>query len=295
MDDWYTISPIKYTHQNDIQKFPDKFYFGHNLYLQRMPTWLTSQKVINPFGENVLADIIKSNHAFVLKYKADALDQSQQDAIQKIYEVNLAFWLIKPSSVKSHRFIHVRKDHNKFLLRQSGSFQELTTHEMDDMALLKPIDFREAKTLFNIMAKERKDCSLWMAIRTLWSALITPVWEVRFLFLWIVLEALFGTDTEINFKLSQRISFFLSRNRREAKNTRTLVSKLYGYRNDIVHGMRIFRKLKKEDSAKALHDLESIARKALSKILSEWRTRKLINSKNNEREAYLDDLLYRMK
>ena len=111
---------------------------------------------------------------------------------------------------------------------------------------------------------------------------------MRYLLLWIALEALFGADSEITFRISQRIAFFIS-GQAEAKETFRRMKRAYNWRNKIVHGLR-HRELKREESEQVLHDTETAIRKALRRILLD--AAMVGNFVDNRREPYLDELAY---
>ncbi len=79
---------------------------------------------------------------------------------------------------------------------------------------LKSSDFKLASSLLMRIVGVKRPSAVWVALYSLWTALIDKTWEVRYLFLWIALEGLFGPDDsrEMTFRLSQRLALFLGTN-----------------------------------------------------------------------------------
>jgi len=128
-------------------------------------------------------------------------------------------------------------------------------------------------------------------VRTLWNALTKEEWTVRYLLIWIVLEALYGpTDPrETNYRLAQRLAFFLSGSRIGAQQLFEAAKTSYTWRSRIVHGMRL-HSLSPEKSGEVMYEAEGFARKSFLKILA---SSGLINSfTGKDREKFLDDLIY---
>ena len=110
-------------------------------------------------------------------------------------------------------------------------------------------DIENTRKIFAGIKTVKMQGATWVAIYSLITALMERTWEVRYLLFWIALEALFGSDDprEITYRLSQRTSLFLGRNKEEAKGLYPRVKEGYGWRSKVVHGMHL-GKLHKEES-----------------------------------------------
>lgn len=112
---------------------------------------------------------------------------------------------------------------------------------------------------------------------------------VRFLLLWIALEALFGTSSEISYRIAQRVAFFNTESRAEAKKVFDKARKGYNWWSKIVHGLKL-RNLNREESEEVLYDTETMIRTSLQKALLGEGVSDNFADKN--REAYLDSLVF---
>jgi len=133
--------------------------------------------------------------------------------------------------------------------------------------------------------------TIWTASRILWKALNDEVWEVRLLLLWVALEALYGPEDsrEINFRISQRIAFFLGTNGDDRRRLYSEAKDGYTWRSKAVHGAR----LKTVDESTRLRvwaEAELLIRRTLVKILLDSDLTSSFDSKNRER--LLDDLVF---
>ena len=97
-------------------------------------------------------------------------------------------------------------------------------------------------------------------------------------------------DIEIAYRISQRISFFLSSDRKEAKELFKAAKNSYRWRSKIAHGMRL-DKCEQKESAQILYNTEDFVRRSLNKILNNAELVRIF-SNNKEREEYLDNLVF---
>jgi hypothetical protein len=129
-----------------------------------------------------------------------------------------------------------------------------------------------------------------VATRALLDALHDSSWQLRYVLLWIALEALFAPPGggEATFRLTSRLAFFLKGPTpegralfRRAKNTD------YSIRSDIVHGMRE-RDIK--DSHEVMATAEEWVRLSLNKILSDPKLTDLFNGKGQD--EWLEEMIF---
>ena len=111
---------------------------------------------------------------------------------------------------------------------------------------------------------------------------------IRYALFWIGLEALFGPEDarEITYRLSQRVAFFLSENRKETKQLFATAKKGYGFRSKIVHG----RWKEDKNSEQLMAETESMVRRSLVRILRDPEFTKTFSERGRER--FLDDLVF---
>ncbi len=176
---------------------------------------------------------------------------------------------------------------------QSGTVPPLIAHKMDrnSEAVLEQNALGMAKQLHESIIRLERNNPIWIAVYTLWDSLTEEQVEIRYLLLWIVLEAVFGPNDsrEITYRISHRIGFFLASDGKEAREISADVKKGYGLRSKVVHGMKT-QKIKEEEFQEMLWKTENIVRRALIKTLLEPDIFDKINS--NEREDYLDNIVF---
>ncbi len=300
MSKWMTIAPI-------VADYPNRHLFEisfGDVKIVPIPDWLKSEEITKHLGLSQKMRLEDSEIMFLVEYDANSfgdpdknwkggVERSKQDvASEKIQICNLALWLSKRTHLATWLLLHIQDDGGYRSVRYSSSVQPLKPHFWDRSHSHDKKSYEVARILNKgIINLERKH-SPWMATRTLFDALTSHSWEVRFILLWVALEALFGANSEITYRISNRISFFLANNKTEARKLFLDIKISYGLRSEIIHGLKISRaKGKKRDTEKVLYDTESAIRNSLSKILLD---EKLTDTFSNEkkREEFLDGLAY---
>jgi len=167
----------------------------------------------------------------------------------------------------------------------------ISPHERDMNTKLSIKDIDLAVKLHGVLLNLDRKKTIWLASRLIWKSLSETLWEIRVLIQWVAIESVFGPQSggELSYRISQRIGFFLSDNREEAKNVFQKAKKHYGWRSRIVHGDAL-KKLTKEQSLDVSFDTQEYIRKALLKILQKPDLIDKINS--NRREDFLDQLVF---
>lgn len=302
MAKWYTITPINTSYNSRNVRLTKPIDLGCNVYFTIVPNWLNKVKGLENLSWYQRQVIEDAQYILVSEYEADSLGDpdlawkgnkprgKQDAALENIQLTNLALWLIKPSWIAFDTVLHIEERDSEKILRRSFSTQSVRPHDKDKDNYLELADFEKAHKLNLDLHDLQRTGSLWVASTTLWTAIISQSWEIRFLFLWIALEALFGTDTEIAYRISQRISFFISLKREDAPDLYKKVKESYKWRCQVVHGMKL-HKLEREKSSLILYNTESFVRIASTKILEDT---KLINIfvNNENREDFLDKLIF---
>lgn len=152
-------------------------------------------------------------------------------------------------------------------------------------------DLAQAGRLLSSMLSLERNGSTWIAIRMLVRTLTESMWEARYLWHWIVLEALFGPENpnETTYRLSQRVALFLGDHAESRRRLFDDAKKAYAWRSKIVHGGRL-GKLIPERSEEMTVFTETILRDSLVKVLS---SPELVAEFNgNTRDGFLDSLVF---
>ncbi len=297
---WCAIAPLHYSADDDnlLVELSD------GVFLQPVPEWLKEKPILDILSRHQREDLI-NNIRFVLmtEYEADSLGdldpewrgrkpKSKQDrAVELIQVANLALWLAKPSLMCFDLVIHADCPDNEWQWRALSEVSNLSPLRRDVGNQLLEEDFRVARELHSALLSLPRDGAVWIAARTLWQALTVELWEIRYPLLWVVLEALFGPKDpkETTYRLSQRIAFFLSSSRKEAKELFKTAHSGYAWRSRVVHGMHL-KKLSEESSQGLIYTSEDFVRKALNRILRDNELVSVFSS--TRREQYLDDLTF---
>lgn len=296
-----SIAPI-HAYNDEKGIFVDPFYFDDTLSIHKPPNWISDEsitKFMNYYQKKTL--IPQAQLAFIARYQANAFGSPdpkwggeksrsiQETAMEKINVANLALWLSKPSLINFEILIHAEEYNSKWFIRQSFTPQLRLIHEDDKENQLQIKDLNLAKDLYKKILLTNHNGSIWIAIRSISQALQSLSWELRFLIFWIALEALFGTDSELTYRLSLRIALFIEKNKNEQKELLRSAKKLYRERGKVVHGRGIPGKEQK-DRKELMKKTENIVRKAMLKIFKEDNIRQIFSS--NKREDFLDNLIF---
>jgi hypothetical protein len=112
--------------------------------------------------------------------------------------------------------------------------------------------------------------------------------SIRCTLFWVALEALFGPEDgrEITYRLSQRLGFFLGRDRSEARDLFVTAKRGYAFRSRIVHG----NWKKDREGEDRMFEAERFVRQSLLHILQDAELIKKFSS--HAREHYLEDLVF---
>lgn len=247
-------------------------------------------------------------YAFVAEYRADDPDtfdsgwtghtprSKQAQAIELIHLANLALWLALPSKIGFEILVHAdQPDADTWNLRQLHIFHPLIPLSSYAQARLGKNDFEFARGLYLALAsltKLPREGTVWTAIHALRQALTEETWVIRYLLLWVALEALFGPEDarEVTFRLSQRAAFFLTDDRMEAQKLFDVVKTGYSWRSKVVHGMRLRKRPKKTSDEEMMSEVEDLLRRSLKRLLNDLPTIETFEGKNRER--YLDSLVF---
>ncbi len=106
--------------------------------------------------------------------------------------------------------------------------------------------------------------------------------------LWVALEALVGASSEITYRMSQRLAFFIGKDKADVKATFANAKKAYRFRSKVAHGAW----KKNQDSTALTAISESLLRRALSRVVMDASVTQNFLGKDDEREAFLDEQIF---
>ncbi|MBA7658101.1 hypothetical protein ES703_66049 [subsurface metagenome] len=298
-----SVAPVQYS---DVEKKVNvPIDLGNNVLLSELPDWVKNENIVVELHPRQKTELLEyTKYALIAKYEAEKLEEIDEEwfpnlkwtklktAKEKIALANLSLWISKPSSLRYELVISAQKEYNNWIWKEISHNTSFNPHKNYQHQKMDMSDIENTRKIFAGIKTVKMQGATWVAIYSLITALMERTWEVRYLLFWIALEALFGSDDprEITYRLSQRTSLFLGRNKEEAKGLYPRVKEGYGWRSKVVHGMHL-GKLHKEESERILFDTEELVRSSLFRILMDSELISIFSSK--ERESYLDDLIFR--
>lgn len=297
---WYACSIAVHSY---FESYPvqEPVELAGGIKIEPVPEWVKSDESLEHLSWLDRANIKDASLTFASEYEAEALGspdpdwtgkapRSIQDAIdEKFTLASVALWLVCPSPLSCGPTLHFSRKEDPASRRQSSSLSPILVSEDENNNVPSIADLERAGELLAPVLSLQRSGSTWIAIRILVRALTESMWEARYLWEWVVLEALFGPENpnETTYRLSQRIAWFLASSTEERQKMFDLTRRAYHWRSRIVHGGRI-SKLTPEKSQELTVFTESVLRNSLSKILGSV---DLIEKFNGAaRDVYLDSL-----
>ena len=291
-----TVVPIR-----NVDLGPDTTVeFAGGLRLAPKPSWMSTQSILRRLSEIDREDTNSASHAFVVSYEAASVndpDPSWDGAYPKLIQeskhelcvlANLALWLARPSPASFSVVVHAPQFGAEPVAQQVQRVSRLLCHPNDEHVRITDADLASAVTLHQGLSSIERKAALFTTIRAVWAGLQMNREEVRFVLFWIALEALFGPEDarEITYRLSQRLGFFLGRDRSEARDLFTTSKNGYAFRSKIVHGRW------RDDVAATtrMAETETILRRSMVRVLESPKFIDVFSGK--QREAFLDDLIF---
>jgi hypothetical protein len=238
-------------------------------------------------------------YAFVVEYETppdvtsgSPADDSISIKVQRVkLEIaqlaNFALWLARPSPACFDLVFNSPRREGGWRLPFIEKKSRIICHSRDRGGLLSDADLDEARRLHSALCAMPEDSAVRTAVHAGWSALQLDQVEVRYLLLWIGLEALFasedgGRSADL---LAGRIGRFISNDNRSAEERYQRARPAYLLKSRIAYGQTT------EPAALAefAHETEALLRHAIRKILS---VRELTErfSRGADREDFLKGL-----
>lgn len=313
----FTIVPLHNVNLPAGTRIP----FGDDLVFEDTPKWVKGdQSFLKYLAEHDKQSVLDSKHAFVAEYEANSIGEpdpehtprngERQRTIQESKTRlailgNLAIWLRQPSklcfTVSLHACVWPIPGQNakQPILQQSERSDPACDHPSDRSHPLychpkdvnNPITAQhivKAAELYPALRSIQQGSAVWVALRAIWAGLTSYAADIRYLWFWIALEALFGPEdsSELSHKLAERIAFFIAENSGDARALFQKSKKCYGLRSKIVHG----RWKHSPDIDQMMEDTEAIVRTAFRHIIEKPDMLPIFISK--KRDEYLADLVF---
>lgn len=272
--------------------------------VEPVPEWVKEEGALEYLSWTDRNNIRDAKLAFAMEYEADALGSpdhewigSKPRSIQSMVDerfslASAALWLAKPTRLTCGPTLHFDRKGSAASLRQSSSLRPVLIQESEAENSPTATDLVKGGDILKAVLSLRRDGTIWIATRMLVRALTEEMWEARYLWQWVVLEALFGPDNpnETTYRLAQRIGLFAGDDADERRFLFDEVKKAYSWRSKIVHGRRL-SKLTPEKSEEITAITERIIRTTFTKILLNPDLVEHFDSP--ERDWFLDELLFR--
>ncbi len=274
---------------------------GAGMRVEKIPDWVTSDEALQHHSRNDRTNIKKAGLVFCKRYEAEALGSPDpewhgtnprpiQDSVDEHFSLaSVALWLVAPTWLTCGPVFHFGREGDSQSLRRSGSLRPMRVSSAESKHFPTSNEFAGAKSAFESILKIQRRGSCWIALRMLIRALTEEMWEARYLWHWVVLEALFGPENpgETTYRLTHRIAVFLRSEGGERSNLFREAKDAYRWRSKIVHG-RSLNKLTPAISAEMTGITETLVRESFLQILS---TPKLLETMNSKaRDSYLDGI-----
>jgi hypothetical protein len=290
-----TVLPL---HNLDVpEKYP--FQLAPDIFIDSVPQSLLNDKLLERQGAYDLNQLRRCSSALIIEYQAPALYSSDPDwtgeqprtiearNIEIAFLVNFSLWVQHPSPAGFTLAFHM-PEFDDFIIQASAHHDQFLCHPDDQGERIDASDLVRARKIFTALRLIKRHSAVWTSLRATSIALQLNQEEVRYLLLWVALEALFGATSELKFRISQRIAFFIARDRVEANRVFVDAKKAYDLRSRIAHGSP----WKPDNTSTALvRTTETILRRSITEILEE-RTVDIFTGSNEKRAAFLDNLVF---
>lgn len=274
---WESIAPIIPFSALPNRESP----IGPGVALGAIPEWF--RRELEFAAKNLGSrETLSAEACLRVSFEADALGEmcqgpngtprkNHEAAYDRIRIANLALWLACPSALHVDFVVTAEP-------QPSPSGSAIFTDNLESIKPLRCYHEAKLKSKHLVMADSlataiqglKRPSPVLTAVRFLWLALTEGEWEVRYVSLWVAIEALFGpaNGKKISAKLRRRIAMFLNTDRSEAQEAREKVRIAYQWRCDAVHEGRLAGRVAGEAQEQLLIT-EGIVMTSLRKILQD--------------------------
>ena len=137
-------------------------------------------------------------------------------------------WLARPGPVGYQVLLTVEPNGDLWTVRESGVVPRVRTRPSHESSRPSGADLERARGLYSAMRGVSRESSVWMALTALGWGITAELAEIRFLMVWVGLEALFSpSQGRITKQIANRIAFFLEDAAEAREMLRTKVVKAY--------------------------------------------------------------------
>ncbi len=252
---WIAVAPIfGYVDRHDV--FAHQVEMSDGIGIGPIPQWCQGTKVTDQVSKVTAHNLREASIAFICNYESSHLGELQPNAKGRgprswqdyadsmIRYANTSLWISKPSTIGFQLIIHADiEDGQSNSAMSIESWSSALCQTLDERNSITTEDVDTARKIHSafVSMQEAQGAPIILlgAVHYLWKALIEYAWESRFVFLWIVVEALFGPDDgrEITYRLSNRVAHFLGNSQAERRRIFDKTKSAYIWRSKIVHGV----------------------------------------------------------
>ncbi|MBF5038915.1 hypothetical protein INP77_05350 [Methylophilus sp. 13] len=285
---WITVAP--FSNPNIAPKIELPFNLGHGVSIAEIPPAIFALQQNDSVSKAFKESLESKRYCLLIEYEAESLGQEQINASEKLCFAHKTLWLLKNASFGVEGYGHINLIENEYIVRQAVKTSICYLSGNDVYEPLDNGDFDDYIKIFNTLISLKRGTPLTVTLKSIIKGVTEFQWEWRYLCFWVALEALFGAETEIRYRLSQRMGLFLGTDLKEASEIYEFIKRAYVYRSKVVHGSEL-KKFNGDESLDLMAELERQLRKAVIKILSSQNLITIFEGKS--RESYLDTLAFK--
>lgn len=212
------------------------------------------------------------------------LRSKQSMADEKIARALLACWVVRPTLIGPGQVFHIQECGETWTVRESArAFTFVHFSEGHGHAQLLDDDMLQVRTIHEGMLGLDRDGTIVPALSMLGHALREREWKVRYLLMWVGLEALFGPDSpsEVSHRIALRMAYLLGGDAQGRWATYRTAKKCYSWRSKIAHGLRM-GDYREEEARAAFDGTENLLRQALLMMLLDGTLRASIDGRGRD-------------
>ena len=249
----FTVVPL---HNLDLPE-GSRIPFGPKFTIEDIPEWIKKDTTtLNNLARHDRLSVLEDKQALVSEYVADYYGYADPDwkgvnpkgiqelRYQSAFLANIAIWLIQPSPLCFTTVFHALTRLEGRELEtpvinwtdRSGAFYCHPNEQQNNVTWRELV---KAAKLFEVLDTVPRNNAVWSSIRAFSAALASFYADYRYPLFWQGLESLFGSDTDrdkVSERLRNRISRFISADRKGRKDINRMVKRCYKMRCEIVHG-----------------------------------------------------------